>query len=129
RRAHLGAPHVQRGAAPVPPVRAELVRADRTLDRGVPRPGARRLRPGTGNGGAGVTGVRAFHDVDLVGSVYRGAGERVPSRGFEPFPPDHEDMSRAVLIDGKAHAARLNDATGAEAIELLERHNVKPGLA
>ncbi|HLT92185.1 MAG TPA: bifunctional methylenetetrahydrofolate dehydrogenase/methenyltetrahydrofolate cyclohydrolase FolD [Woeseiaceae bacterium] len=38
-------------------------------------------------------------------------------------------MSRAVLIDGKAHAARLNDATGAEAIELLERHNVKPGLA
>src|SRR5690606_8691519 len=48
RRAHLGAPHVQRGAAPVPPVRAELVRADRTLDRGVPRPGARRLRPGTG---------------------------------------------------------------------------------
>jgi methylenetetrahydrofolate dehydrogenase (NADP+)/methenyltetrahydrofolate cyclohydrolase len=38
-------------------------------------------------------------------------------------------MTRATLIDGKAHAARLTDAVGAEATQLLERHHVKPGLA
>ncbi len=38
-------------------------------------------------------------------------------------------MPSAALIDGKAQAARLTEALGAEAVQLLEHHNVKPGLA
>ncbi|HEX2138414.1 MAG TPA: tetrahydrofolate dehydrogenase/cyclohydrolase catalytic domain-containing protein, partial [Woeseiaceae bacterium] len=38
-------------------------------------------------------------------------------------------MAGATLIDGKAKAARLSEAVSAGAVELLERHNVKPGLA
>lgn len=38
-------------------------------------------------------------------------------------------MAGATLIDGKAKAARLTDVVSSGAVELLERHNVKPGLA
>jgi methylenetetrahydrofolate dehydrogenase (NADP+)/methenyltetrahydrofolate cyclohydrolase len=38
-------------------------------------------------------------------------------------------MAGATLIDGKAKAARLSESVSAGAMELLERHNVKPGLA
>ncbi len=38
-------------------------------------------------------------------------------------------MPGATLIDGKEKAARLSEAVTAGAVELLERHNVKPGLA
>src|SRR5690554_1011842 len=38
-------------------------------------------------------------------------------------------MAGATLIDGKAKAARLTEAVTAGAVELLERHGIKPGLA
>lgn len=38
-------------------------------------------------------------------------------------------MTSATLIDGKEHAAKLTENVSAGAVELLERHNVKPGLA
>jgi methylenetetrahydrofolate dehydrogenase (NADP+) / methenyltetrahydrofolate cyclohydrolase len=38
-------------------------------------------------------------------------------------------MAGATLIDGKAKATRLSEAVTAGAVELLERHHVKPGLA